>query len=87
MTSWLRRLTPALFAALVFAAPAHAQPTVVDPELGVRTAASGLVTPTSIAFLGPNDMLVLEKQTGRVQRVVNGVVAGTAVDLAVNNAS
>ena len=87
MTSLLRRSTPAIFAALVFAAPAQAEPTVVDPDLGVRTAASGLVTPTSVAFLGPNDMLVLEKQTGRVQRVVNGVVAGTALDLAVNNAS
>jgi len=74
-------------AVLALAANAHAAPTVVDPNLAVRTAAEGLVTPTSIAFLGPTDMLVLEKQTGRVQRVVNGEVAGTALDLAVNNAS
>src|SRR5688500_3745447 len=32
-------------------------------------------------------MLVVEKQTGRVQRVVGGVVTGAALDLAVNNAS
>ena len=87
MTELIRRVAPVLFVALVFAAPAQAEPAVVDSELGVRTAASGLITPISIAFLGPNDMLVLEKQTGRVQRVVNGAVAGTAVDLAVNNAS
>ena len=87
MTRVIRCVAPACVAALVFAAAAQAAPTVVDPDLGVRTAASGLVTPTSIAFLGTNDMLVLEKQTGRVQRVVNGTVAGTAVDLAVNNAS
>jgi glucose/arabinose dehydrogenase len=72
---------------LVLAGQAGAAPSVVDPELAVRTAAAGLVTPTSIAFLGPNDMLVLEKATGRVQRVVDGTVIGTAVDLAVNNAS
>jgi glucose/arabinose dehydrogenase len=60
---------------------------VLDPELGVRTAASGLVTPTSIAFLGPNDMLVLEKDTGKVQRVVNGSIQSTVLDLAVNRAS
>ena len=88
MTRVIRCVAPACVAALVFAAAAaQAAPTVVDPDLGVRTAASGLVTPISIAFLGTSDMLVLEKQTGRVQRVVNGTVAGTAVDLAVNNAS
>lgn len=80
-------LIAGIVGALAFAAQAHAAPTVVDPNLAVRTAADGLVTPISVAFLGPNDMLVLEKQTGRVQRVVNGEVAGTAVDLAVNNAS
>jgi glucose/arabinose dehydrogenase len=77
----------AAVAALALPAHAAAAPEVLDPELAVRTAVSGLVTPVSIAFLGPNDILVLEKQTGRVQRVVNGVVTGTALDLAVNNAS
>ncbi|HET9674048.1 MAG TPA: PQQ-dependent sugar dehydrogenase [Gaiellaceae bacterium] len=80
-------LAAGLLCTLAFAAQAGAAPSVVDPNLGVRTAASGLVTPTSLAFLGPNDMLVVEKQTGRVQRVVNGAVAGTAIDLAVNNNS
>lgn len=59
-------------------------PTLEDPRLGVRTVVGGLVTPTSVAFLGPNDFLVLEKNTGKVQRVVNGTVAATVLDLAVN---
>ena len=75
----------AAVAALALSAHAAAAPEVLDPNLAVRTAASGLVTPASIAFLGPNDILVTEKQTGRVQRVVNGVVTGTALDLAVVN--
>src|SRR5262249_22308229 len=62
-------------------------PTVLDPNLGVRTVVSGLVTPTSMAFLGDNDFFVLEKNTGRVQHVINGVLAGTALSLPVNNAS
>ena len=62
-------------------------PTLTDPHLGVRTAASGFVTPVSLAFLGPKDMLVVEKNTGRVQHVVDGVTVGTAIDLAVNNNS
>jgi glucose/arabinose dehydrogenase len=59
-------------------------PTMVDPRLGVRTIAGGLVTPTTMAFLGTDDILVLEKNTGRVRRIVNGVVQGTVLDLAVN---
>ena len=80
-------LVAGLAALLAYTAQAHAAPSVVDPNLAVRTAAEGLVTPISLAFLGPDDMLVLEKQTGRVQRVTNGAIAGTALDLAVNNAS
>jgi Glucose / Sorbosone dehydrogenase len=40
-----------------------------------------------MAFLGPNDFLIAEKNTGQVKRVVNGVVQSTVLDLAVNNAS
>jgi glucose/arabinose dehydrogenase len=60
---------------------------MLHPRLAVRTVASGLTTPTSIAFLGPGDMLVLEKNTGRVVRVVDGVVGPSVLDLAVNFAS
>src|SRR5256885_15322792 len=62
-------------------------PTMLDPSLGVRPVATGLVAPTSIAFLGANDLLALEKISGRVLRVTNGAVAGVALDLAVNSAS
>jgi len=54
------------------------------PNLAVRTAASGLVTPVSLAFLGESDMLVTEKNTGRVQRIVDGALHSTVLDLAVN---
>lgn len=40
-----------------------------------------------MAFIGRNDILVLEKNTGRVKRVVNGVVQSVVLDLAVNNFS
>jgi aldose sugar dehydrogenase len=63
-------------------------PAILHPRLGVRTLVSGLVTPTSIAFLGTDDLLVLEKNTGRVLRVVDGTVPRDPVlDLAVNFAS
>lgn len=62
-------------------------PIIVDPNLRLTRVVSGLNQPTSMAFLGPGDFLVLEKATGKVQHVVNGSVVGTALDLAVNSAS
>jgi glucose/arabinose dehydrogenase len=75
---------------VALALPVAAQsgaPTMTVPNLGVRTVVSGLDQPTSLAFLGPNDFLVLEKATGRVVRVKNGVAQGVALDLNVNSAS
>jgi aldose sugar dehydrogenase len=46
--------------------------TIRDPALGVETVFEGLEFPTTMAFLGPNDILVLEKEKGTVQRIVNG---------------
>ena len=62
-------------------------PTLVDPNLDVRPLVGGLTTPVSIAFLGADDLLVLEKNTGRIQRIVGGAVQSTVLDLAVNFAS
>jgi glucose/arabinose dehydrogenase len=70
-----------------FVAAQGAGPEMLDPHLGVRTVLSGLNLPTTMAFLGPNEFLVLEKDTGIVKHVLNGMVAHTALDLAVNNAS
>jgi glucose/arabinose dehydrogenase len=60
---------------------------MLDPSLDVRAAVTGLMTPTSLAFLGAGDMLVLEKDTGRVQRVIGNHIAGTVLDLGVNRNS
>src|SRR5688572_14956121 len=70
-----------------FIQPAAASPSMLDPNLRVSTVVSGLDQPTTIAFLSANDFLILERATGKVQRVVNGVVSSTPLDLAVNNAS
>ena len=62
-------------------------PSMTDPNLGVRTSVGGLITPISMAFIGPNDFLIVEKNTGAVKRVTNGAVQGTVLDLGVNFAS
>src|ERR687884_2061004 len=48
-------------------------PSLNDPDLVVeRIIDTELKSTTSMAFLGPNDILVLEKDTGIVHRIVNG---------------
>jgi len=62
---------------------------MLDPNLQVSPfVASGLNQPIGIAFIGSNDALVLEKASGQVKRVINGVVQPIPVlDLPVNSAS
>jgi glucose/arabinose dehydrogenase len=62
-------------------------PTLVDRNLRVDEAVGDLITPIGVAFLGPDDMLVIEKNTGKVVRVTNGQIAGSVLDLSVNFAS
>ena len=64
-----------------------AAPSMTVPGLGVRTVVAGLNQPTSLAFIGADDFFVLEKATGRVVRVKNGISRGAVLDLAVNSAS
>ena len=47
---------------------------VNDPKLNVELVTNNLKFPTTMDFLGPNDILVLEKDNGTVMRVVNGTL-------------
>jgi uncharacterized protein (TIGR03118 family) len=60
-------------------------PAVLDPNLGVRTVvqlgpAGAAINPTNLVFLGNNDFFLLEKSTGKVDHVVNGVNEATHFD-------
>jgi glucose/arabinose dehydrogenase len=62
------------------------KPKLFDPNLKISTIAEGLSTPTTMAFVGPGDILVLEKDTGMVKRIVNGkVLAKPVLDINVAN--
>jgi glucose/arabinose dehydrogenase len=62
---------------------------MLDPNLKVTTVlSSGISQPIGIVFLAANDYFVLEKASGQVKRVINGVLQPTPVlDLPVNSAS
>jgi glucose/arabinose dehydrogenase len=63
--------------------------TILDPNLQVTVELNtGLSQPIGIVFLGLHDYLVLEKASGQIKRVINGVIQPTPVlDLAVNSNS
>ncbi len=76
--------------ALPLAAQADTIPVqVLDPALEVTTVLNtGISQPIGIVFLGRDDYLVLEKASGQVKRVINGVLqANPVLDLAVNSNS
>lgn len=50
-------------------------PSVADADLKVELVVGGLEIPTTMAFLGPNDFIILEKDKGTVLRVINGVIS------------
>ena len=52
-------------------------PRLFDKGLATSIVVEGLKRPTSMAFLGPDDFIVLEKKTGIVKRIVNGNILET----------
>ena len=51
---------------------ANDQPVINDRNLEIEQVVEGLELSTTMAFLGLNDILVLEKDKGTVQRIVSG---------------
>src|SRR5215211_7263504 len=73
------------FTTAPFVAAQAEGPAMLHPRLGVRPVVTGLNLPTTMAFLSANEIIVLEKNTGTVQYVLNGAIDHVALDLAVNN--
>jgi len=93
MQPWCCAIFPAVAAfGVLFAPTASADTTpltILDPNLQVSVyATGGLNQPIGIVFIGPGDAFILEKASGIVKRVINGVIqAQPVLDLAVNSAS
>jgi glucose/arabinose dehydrogenase len=49
-------------------------PVIVDPNLKAEVVFKGYKFPSTMAFLGPNDILLLQKDNGTVERIVNGTI-------------
>ncbi len=78
--------------ALMLSATAMRAQQLVDPDLRVTPYVTGLQQPTGFVFLptapgAPLELLVIEKGTGHVVHVRDGVVQATVLDLPVNRVS
>jgi glucose/arabinose dehydrogenase len=57
-----------------------------DPSLTVEIVVTGLALPTTMAFIGNDDFLILQKNDGRVRRVTGGVLQpGDVLDVPVDS--
>jgi len=55
--------------------PSNNDPRVVDEtNFAIERYSEGIEFPSSMAFLGPDEILVLEKNSGQVRRIVNGAM-------------
>ena len=60
-------------------------PEIIDPTLTVEVVSDGLNMPTTMAFLGPDDFLILQ-ENGSLVRIVDGMISNkTRLDVPVAN--
>lgn len=65
---------------------ALAEPILESPDFHLAKIVDGLLRPTGLTFLGPDDFLVIEEDTGMVKRVIDGEITQTILDLDVSTA-
>ena len=67
-----------------FLSPAAPQPHLVDPNLKVELVYTGPGFPTNMAFIGPDDILLLSKNDGKVLRIKDGKNLGPVLEVNVS---
>ena len=69
----------AAFIWVLFLHVAEGAPSVSDNNLKVETVTQGLSSPTSMAFIDSKNILVLEKSTGKVRLISNGILKSSPI--------
>ena len=82
VTAILTILVLSLFPVWHFGSPVLARAKITtevqnltDSNLRSQLITGGLKAPSAMAFIGPNDILVTEKNRGNVQRIINGTIS------------
>jgi glucose/arabinose dehydrogenase len=80
---FLLLLSPTLFCSASYGSEG---PSLTSKKLVAEKVVRGLETPTGIAFIGENDILAVEKNSGKVLRILNGdVLPEPLIDVNVAN--
>jgi glucose/arabinose dehydrogenase len=63
-------------------------PNMENPNFGIEVITTGIEFPSDMAFLDTNDILVLEKNSGKVLRIINGqILDSPLLEVNVSNSS
>ncbi|HZL22024.1 MAG TPA: PQQ-dependent sugar dehydrogenase [Nitrososphaeraceae archaeon] len=64
---------------VLFFSPSYSEPVIFDENFKIELVAQDLDEPTSMAFIDEDDILVLEKNNGKVQRIIDGIKQGRPI--------
>ena len=75
-------LVPAIAAILLISVNlVHAEPTTLNPKFTVEKIFTGEFKPSTMAFLGVDDIIVLDRDLGKVYRIIDGVQSKPLLDV------
>jgi aldose sugar dehydrogenase len=63
--------------------PVHAEPTMTNTHFSIERVFSEKFEPSSMAFLGQDDILIVDRDEGKVYRVINGIKSDPLLDVSV----
>ncbi len=84
---WLLAIVSANYSSVFGQVGKYEDVKILDPKLKFDVVATGFKFPTGMAFLGNNDLLLIEKNTGNVIRVQNGTESKPLLTLNIANQS
>ena len=59
----------------------YAEPTTINPKFVVERIFTGDFKPSTMAFLGADDIIVLDRDLGKVYRIIDGVQSKPLLDV------
>ena len=65
----------------IFNVYVYAEPTTTDTHFEIEKIFSGDFEPSSMTFLGQDDILILDRDEGKVYRVTDGITSGPLLDV------
>ena len=59
----------------------QAEPTMINSHFTIEKVFAGKFEPSSMTFVGPDDILLLDRDNGKVYRIKNGIESGPLLDV------